>query len=366
MFLVLIGTKAQLVKMAPVLHEFYKLSVPHKFILTGQHSETIDDLIEDFQLKKPDLNLVPDNEADSKLKLVKWLFLAWKRLIALPDIKQAQNLIVHGDTLSTLLGAIAGKRLGIPIVHVEAGLRSFSLLHPFPEELVRIIVSRFTNIHFAPGLIPSNHLLKRNGVKNRVINTEQNTILDSLRFVLNSIVISGDHSPYCVVSLHRSENLGSKKRFQQLMKFTRSVSLKIKVKFVLHPVTKIKLDKKGWIDSLSNERIEFINRMNYVSFINLLACSKFLITDGGSNQEEAAYMGLPCLIARHKTERDEGIGKNAVLSNFDAKIMDRFVEAHHQSNWTFQPLPDTKPSEIITSKLLSLYCEGRSKIAPVA
>ena len=338
MHIILVGTKAQLVKMAPVLIELRNREIAHKFVLTGQHSETVDDLITGFCLSSPDDILVPNHEADSKQKLLCWARSAWKTINALPYLDEARSIVVHGDTLSTLLGALLGRKRKIPVVHIEAGLRSFDILNPFPEEIIRILVSKLSTTFYAPGENAVKNLTNNRVPAASIIDTGENTILDSLRIAIssaNSNPLSGE--PYCVVSLHRHENQSSRKRFDLLMEFVFSLSATIHVKFVMHPVTRRKLHQTGWTNRLENQGVKLMDRMSYIPFIALLKSSRFLVTDGGSNQEEAACMGLPCLIARLKTERHDGIGKNAVLSELELPVMNSFVQKHALSEWHAAP-----------------------------
>jgi UDP-N-acetylglucosamine 2-epimerase (non-hydrolysing) len=328
--IVLIGTKAQLVKMAPVIQVLEQRKVPFKFVLTGQHSETMNDLIRSFGIRKPDDILVGRGESDTSMKLLKWLILAFKAVRVREYFRQdPKAIIVHGDTLSTLFGAIIGRLYRIPVAHIEAGLRSFNNFHPFPEEIVRILVSRMAQYHYCPGDWACKNLEGRNG---QVINTVKNTLIDSLNFAQMTHVDFSCGS-YAVVSLHRHENLSNRKRFDFIMNQIVDTSEKINIKFILHPVTKVRLHSSGWMQRLASKQgIELCERMDYVKFVSILSRSQFLITDGGSNQEEASYMKLPCLLMRQFTERQEGLGHNVVLSNYDPDIIHTFVSSNISSS----------------------------------
>ena len=126
------------------------------------------------------------------------------------DLK-GSNLVVHGDTISTMMEALVGRELGMRVYHVEAGVRSHNLLKPFPEEIDFLISSKLARVHFAPGDVPAGNLKK---VKGKVINTQQNTLLDSLRFSQDILLISNIekilNEDYFVFVMHRQENLANK------------------------------------------------------------------------------------------------------------------------------------------------------------
>ncbi|MCB1736862.1 MAG: UDP-N-acetylglucosamine 2-epimerase [Gammaproteobacteria bacterium] len=333
MILVPVGTKAQLIKMAPVLRALDQEGLAYDFVLTGQHSETMSDLITAFGLRAPRYNLVGPGEADSPRKLLAWLFAALRSglgkdsLFANPAYRVC---LVHGDTLSTLVGALLAKRHGIPVAHVEAGLRSHNWFHPFPEELTRIAVSKLADIFYCAGAWACNNVdgLRRKG--SEVVDIHDNTLLDAVRYATRMQAdASPEVQPYAIASIHRYENLRTRARLDFILEQIRIAARYCPIRFVLHPVTRKKLEDTGWMQRLQDEPgIELIPRMDYVRFLGLLGGARFIITDGGSNQEESAYLGLPCLIMRKHTERQEGLGVNAVLSRYDAGVIREFLETH--------------------------------------
>ncbi|TCS41696.1 non-hydrolyzing UDP-N-acetylglucosamine 2-epimerase [Reinekea marinisedimentorum] len=349
---IVIGTKAQLVKMAPIMRELEQQSIPYKFTLTGQHENTINDLISSFQIStKPEL-FTTISERDTTNSVMKWFLSSmWK----IAKEKKSPNKIVvsHGDTLSTLLAAIYAKKIGAQFAHIEAGLRSFNIFNPFPEEIVRVLTSKLTTMHFAPGEWAANNI-KSNSTS--VINTKLNTIIDSLRYALADKpekTRNTNKSEYAVASLHRFENLKNGDRLLFIIDHIEKVSELVPVKFVLHPVTVKELKKRTLFERLEkNPRVELTERMNYVKFTHLLYDSNFLITDGGSNQEEAFYMGLPCLLMRSHTERTEGINSNNMeLSNYNPDTIMQFAHKYSKYNWYIKNLENVYPSKVIVENL---------------
>lgn len=355
---IIIGTKAQLVKMAPVMLALDKYQVNYQFVLTGQHQETMSDLISSFSLKKPDTVLYTKHESDSPVKLLKWFFSssisAWRLR---EDFKKSRGFVVHGDTLSTLWGALFSHLFAVKCIHVEAGLRSFNYLNPFPEELIRVVVTKLSKILFAGGLWAKNNINESNDKS--IIDTNFNTILDSLKFAIEVNTqalrsLDSDKEAFIVVSIHRTENILSNKNFNKIMSLIVSSSKKTKIKMVLHPITRKRLKDTHWFDRLERCGIELIPRMNYVNFMQLLYRSSGLITDGGSNQEEASFLGLPCLLMRKHTERTDGLDSNIILSKLDSHVIENFLSQTINTPWQKKDFPDFSPSEIIAKTLRAL------------
>lgn len=331
MILIPIGTKAQLIKMAPVIKAFEKEGVPFHFVLTGQHQETMEDLITMFDLPKPDYCLAELDEASTKTKLSKWLikiFIKHLRHSSPIASHSYKACIVHGDTMSTLVCALLAKRHKIEVIHLEAGLRSFNYFHPFPEELIRVLVTRLSTMHFSAGQWATENLNKAGKVEN-VFDLKENTLLDSVRIAVNDIATELPievPSEYCIASIHRYENLSNINRFEFIINNLISISKEVEVLFVLHPATKAILKERNYYAKLSESKINMVNRMDYTSFVKLISKSRFVITDGGSNQEECSYLNIPCLLMREATERQEGLNSNVVLSKYSQEVINQFLK----------------------------------------
>lgn len=355
--LVLVGTKAQFIKTAPILLAMDRAGMDYRLVYTGQHSETFAELEQVFGVRGPDDVLVPATEADSAGRLVRWALSFW--VAALSRVRRgswrgARWGIVHGDTASTLLSALALRLAGVRVAHVEAGLRSPRLLSPFPEEIIRRLVSRIASLHLAPDAAAAANL---RGLGGRVVDTGGNTLRDALAIAINALGrvdsrAGGDS--YAIVSLHRSENLGSRRRFDFLIAQVVAVSKVLAVRFVLHPVTRRRLFATGWHRRLAEEPgIELLERMDYVSFVRLMLGARCLLTDGGSNQEEAAMMGLPTLLLRTETERPDGLADGTVqISGLQGDKIREFVLARLGSAWTPRsPQGYPSPSDAIVAAL---------------
>jgi len=349
---IVLGTKAQLIKIAPVMKKLTMSDIDYNYISTGQHKDTIEDILLNFEIKKPDHHIYQGKDITSIFSMLLWSI----KILIVSFIKRKEIfrndkkgiILVHGDTLSTVLGALMGKFAGLKVGHVESGLRSFNIYQPFPEEIFRLITFRLSDVMFCPGDWAVNNLNNYSGVK---INTHVNTLYDSLKFAgpavaeINDVLIPGHK--FAIVTLHRFENVKNKQILTKIVDLLDMVSKEIGLIFILHKITEKKLIKYGLLDRLqTNQRIELRQRYDYFRFIKLISASEFVISDGGSNQEECYYLGKPVLLFRNVTERNEGLGQNAVISKFDENIISNFVRNYTNLKGKVQNI-EKSPSDVI-------------------
>jgi len=318
--------------MAPLLREFERRRHPCRLIFTGQHHATMSALLDDFGIAVEPEHLYRGREVSGIGRMALWLPLVVFRLLRrrrrlFRDAGGNRALVlVHGDTFSTLAGALAGRLAGCPVAHVEAGLRSFSLLNPFPEELTRLLVFRLTDIAFCPGEWAAANMA---GYPVEVVDTGHNTLLDALRLASGG---TGEPDPalparYCVASIHRFENIFFRRRLAWILGAMERIARETDVVFVLHPATAGRLEAAGLMPRLvDNPRIHLRQRMSYMPFVRLLRDAAFVVTDGGSNQEELHYLGKPTLLLRNATERREGLGARTALCRFNDDALSRFLQ----------------------------------------
>jgi len=321
--------------------EFDRRKISYRFIFTGQHQETMDALRQNFNLREPDVILYSGRDITKIGQMILWAFrILWKILWQREKIFGAGTrddvVLTHGDTFSTLLGALAGRLAGKRVAHVESGLRSFRWFHPFPEEITRLLTFRLSNIYFCPGAWATKNLKKYRGEK---VNTQHNTLLDGVRIAVKDsapIPVKTPNTKFVLCSVHRFENIFRKNVLEKIVEQILKISKKFPIMFVLHPPTEQQLKKFGLWEKLKTcERIHLFPRQSFFDFIKILNASEFLITDGGSNQEESFFLGKPCLLFRHATERQEGIGKSAFLSELDPKKIDEFVQNYEKFQGEF-------------------------------
>lgn len=354
---IFLGTKAQLIKMAPIMKLLADRGVPYNFIHSGQHQETISDIISDFQIRSPDYYIANGPDVKRKSQVPKWLYLCTARTgknsVCWAGRKKGDKdiVLVHGDTLSTLAGALAARRMGFQCAHIESGLRSFNMFHPFPEEIIRLVTFRLASILYCPDASAEANVLP---LKKVTINTQGNTMLDATRLAVEASRRS-EYSDFGIVSVHRYENIFNAERFSWIVDRIIGVSKRHRILFIMHPPTEQRLRDSGLYSTLEAQpNIELKKRLGYFDFAGLLANAQFLVTDGGSNQEESSYLGLPCLVMRKATERSEGIGKNVVVSNYDGETITHFFD--HLSNYrTEGVLNSNSPTEIIVNHLSPFY-----------
>lgn len=353
-----IGTRAQLFKMAPIMLECQRRGLQWRWVYAAQHKETMQQTLKTFGLPEPDYTIVKwDTEAKTMGSMGKWMLSMFR---AVPHSKKILGgyigkkhiVLTHGDTFTTWYAALYAKVTRTKVMHVESGLRSFNMLKPFPEEINRLITFRLSDYYACPGQWAVDNLKKYKGVK---INTQENTQIDTIRFGLahaDEATFELPQRKYVVVSLHRYENIFKQERFEQIIQQLENISQHFLLLMVQHPATLIQLDKFGFRERLEkNKNIQLLPRLEYLPFVKAIKHSEFVITDGGGNQEELYHMGKPTLIFRNETERQEGLGTTAVISKLDPAIIDEFVANYHQ--YEHPPTASTlSPSKIIVDKLV--------------
>jgi len=351
---IVIGTKAQLVKMAPIMRELEHRSIRYRYLSTGQHKDTIEDLLANFQLSPAEIRLYEGDDTVSVKSTIFWflrlLFLAFfkRKSVFGDDVKKSDVVLVHGDTLSTLVGAVMGRVAGLKVGHVESGLRSFRLFHPFPEEITRVLVFRLSHYFFCPDNIAIENLKKVKGVK---VNTLGNTLYDSLSLALDSEKQqeqAARRKNYAIVTLHRYENFNNASSAARVVELIEMAATRIKLIFVMHKPTVRALNKYHLYARIKeNENIELVPRMDYFSFISLVGKAEFLISDGGSNQEECFYLGKPVLLLRDASERQEGIGENCVISHYDREIVKKFLISYESLSRDKRVMSSSPSSNVV-------------------
>jgi UDP-N-acetylglucosamine 2-epimerase (non-hydrolysing) len=349
---IVIGTRAQLIKTAPVMQELQKRKIPYYFLHTGQHSDTFAETLADFKIKAPDKVLLQGNqEAKTMFKLANWGVVAFGKLFQAQKILPFKDgmIMVHGDTPSAIWGATLGKLTRQRVFHLESGLRSYNIFQPFPEELIRMILPHFVDIHTPPGDWAMNNIRNLNGTK---INTIHNTAVDALRYISSNY--PADKLPqeaFVIASFHRVENLYHRGRLQSIINTVERIAENFLVIFPMHPVTKKQLAKNGHLQTLQNNpQIQLYDRLPYAQFVPLLNSCEFIITDSGSMQEELVWLGIPTLVFRDATERQEGLGRNVVLSHYRSESIDKFLQNPQQYRFPAF-FPEVSPSAILVDWL---------------
>ncbi len=351
-----VGTRAQLIKVAPVLVACQRRQLAAHLIMTGQHYETMQDLIDEFGISTPISHAIVGREHATVGSLLRWLPAAYSGLVrGLSDLSRQHgplSVVVHGDTLSTVVGAVAAKRTRNSVVHLESGLTSGRIWDPFPEELSRRVVFRMTDVAFCPNEAAATQMRQFRSCA--AINTNGNTIVDAVRLSGPFRKWQSADRPYVVASLHRFQNLFNSARLEYLVAAIEEISQAYLVHFVLHPATRKRLESTGLLSRLqSHPAINLSPRLGYKQFINLAAGADCVLTDGGSNQEELAALGVPTIIMRETTERPDGLGRNAIMEGMMGcgaarYVMERRFESLRRSR---ELQADLGPSDLIARVL---------------
>ena len=319
--------------MAPVMREFDNRGISYNFIDAGQHPGLTGEISREFGLRSPDVFLrKSQNNITSLGQAIAWTASSISRA-AFKKRQVQRNVflnrrgicLIHGDTLTTLISLIYAKRCGLKVAHVEAGLRSYRIFDPFPEEIIRLLAMRFSDILFAPSDWAYENL-HRMGYGNRTINLGGNTVQDSVKSAKLMFKFHGPPIKYSLTTIHRTETIYSRSRLRDIVDLLERISNSCQVLFVLHEPTNDRLKHYGFYERLKrNPNIELLPLRPYLEFLKLLSEAEFVITDGGSIQEECYFLGVPTLIMRTRTERQEGLGETAMLSNFSRDKIDKFI-----------------------------------------
>jgi UDP-N-acetylglucosamine 2-epimerase (non-hydrolysing) len=351
-----IGTKAQFIKMAPIMVEFQKRDIRFRYIDSGQHAALTRRLRECFGIREPDICFHESGDVTSIMDAVGWSCklslkcLKGKRWLRKHIFPGGGICLIHGDTISTLLGILMARAARIKVGHVEAGLRSFNILHPFPEELIRIHCMKRSHILFAPSEEAESNL-RNMKIRGQVVRIDGNTVVDSLRLMKNlKSTVKIPSERFALATCHRLETITRRKNLEKVVLLLNHLCQQIKIIFVTHEPTRKYLKRFGLLEKL-NQEIDLLDMLDYLDFTSLLQSAKMVLTDGGSIQEECAYLNKPCLILRKRTERPDGLGKNAMLWGFDNSILEEFLS---KAKSTVETSPELwpRPSEEIVDNLL--------------
>ncbi len=319
--LVVFGTRPEALKMIPVIKELKKSNIHFitKICITGQHKDMLDQVLDLFKIKPDfDLNLMTHNQTLSSLTS--------KILISFEKVLKKFNphlVLVHGDTNTTFSVSLSCFYNRISVGHVEAGLRTFNLNSPWPEEFNRQITSKLSNFHFAPTNLSKSNLLNENFSDKKIIVTG-NTIIDTLFLTLKMLKKNKEVFNYfnkehninfdkkiILITGHRRENFGE--GFLNICDALIKLSKKYPEIDFVYPVHQNPNVKNVVLGKLSqNKNIMLIQPLDYVKFVFLMSKSNIILTDSGGIQEEAPSLNIPVLVMRDTTERPEAIQYNKV------------------------------------------------------
>ncbi len=351
-----IGTRAQFIKVAPVMRVMKDKGLAYTLIYTAQHQENIKEILDVFDLPEPDMVMYDHAEANTRTSFVRWFIVILMKIVfrAKEYVPVPGVLLTHGDTFSAWLAALLGKRAGCLVGHIESGCRSYNIFSPFPEEISRLIVFQLADLYFCSDETAVGNLLRYKG---ETINLGANTMLDGVRYALqysSRTRFAFQNSPYGIVSIHRFENIFTNRLSKTILPLLMHISRTRRLVLTLHPTTRERLTALGLYNELANHSNMVLHeRFNFVDWISVCSGADFVITDGGSNQQELSYLGVPTLLLRNETESPEGLGRNIVLSKFDEELIAAFIQLPEKYR-RLPALGDVFPSEKIVQKICAL------------
>jgi UDP-N-acetylglucosamine 2-epimerase (non-hydrolysing) len=355
--LVVFGTTGELIKLAPVLLRLDGRGHQYLLATTGQQVQQIPSFLEQFGLRQPDVWLARGARGrDLRVNrdIPGWLLDVARSSARLrPRIRAALRdgpgpplVLVHGDTMTTVLGAATGRALRVAVAHIEGGLRSYDLRHPFPEELNRKVASALSRIDYAPGAWAASNLRGSD-----VVDTGSNTIRDSLELVPDGEPpFELPKKPFGVVSLHRFELLNNGRLLTQTLELLAEAARRTPLLFIDHPVTVAAIERFRLQRHFDGKTFVPVVRLPFFDFVRVVRRSAFVVTDSGGSQEECFYLDVPCLVHRVRTERREGLGENVVLSEMRTDVIEDFLADPSRFRRRTE-FPAVSPSDVIVDDL---------------
>ncbi len=312
--LVMFGTRPEAIKMCPVVNELKKRRNVEVFTcVSGQHRELLSSVLNSFGVRADyDLNIM--RERQTLFDITSSILEKFKEVIddVRPDI-----VLVHGDTSTAFAASLACFYMGVPVGHIEAGLRSGNIFEPYPEEFNRRAISLVSHYDFAPTLLAKENLTKEGKDEKRIFVTG-NTVIDALKttvtdnYTHKELEWANDKNGRMIIlTSHRRENIGEPMRsvFRAVKRVAEERKY-VRIIYPVHPNPRVREIAQSEFFGVGN--IHIIEPLDVIDFHNFIARSYLIITDSGGIQEEASALGKPVLILRNNTERPEGVKTGAL------------------------------------------------------
>jgi len=351
---VIIGTRPEIIKMAPVIRELERQGREYFILHTGQHYSYNLDRVFFEQLKLPsskyNLEVGSGSPAEQTAKILSGVEKVLEQ--ESPDV-----VLVEGDTNSVLASALAAVKLHIKVGHVEAGLRSYD--RNMPEEINRILADHCSDFLFAP-TDKAKAILRGEGIPEEKIFITGNTIVDAIYQNLeiakgsaNTINTLGlKPKEYFLVTVHRQENVDNQTRFASILEGLDGVAAEFEMPVIypIHPHSRKTMAEFG----LQPRGLRLVEPMDFLSFLQLESSARLILTDSGGVQEEACILSVPCVTLRDNTERPETleVGSNILASVSPDRILEYTrLMLNRENNWV-NPFGDGKAGERIVEILL--------------
>lgn len=343
---IVLGTRPEIIKMAPIIRECRRRKLDYFVLHTGQHYSYNMDKVFFEQLKLPGAKYNLDVGSGTHGEQTARILQGVEKVLVKekPDV-----VLVEGDTNTVMAGALAAAKLHIKVGHVESGLRSFD--RNMPEEINRIVADHVSDYLFAPTENAKQNLLKE-GIDKERISVTGNTIVDAVYQNLKIAEkmknrLNLKPKGYFLVTAHRQENVDVKERFEGIIKGLERIAseFRIPVVYPIHPRAKKMMNHFG----LEANGIELIEPVDYLSFLQLEANARLVLTDSGGVQEEACILRIPCVTLRDNTERPEtlDVGSNILAGTSPERISEMVrIMLKRENNWK-NPFGDGKAGKRI-------------------
>jgi len=358
------GTRPEAIKMAPLVKELEKRKEIKSIVcVTAQHREMLDQVLETFQIKPDyDLDIMKQGQSLGEITVR-----ALKGLEEVIKKEKPKMVLVHGDTTTTFVGALAAFYNQAAIGHVEAGLRTWDKYSPYPEEMNRQMVDRLADLYFAPTDLSKENLIKENIDSSKIIVTG-NTAIDAMATTVcddyqhPELDWIKDNEKMILLTAHRRENLGDPMRsiFKGIKRIIDELS-DVKVIYPIHMNPLVRGVAKEVFDGC--DRIKLIEPLEVFDFHNFQNKSYIILTDSGGIQEEAPSLGKPVLVLRDTTERPEGITAGTLkLAGTDEETIYKLTtelldnkETYEKMSKASNPYGDGKASERIVDAIIEHF-----------
>lgn len=305
--MIVFGTRPEAIKMCPLVNELKsRENLITKVCVTGQHRQMLDQVLYAFQVV-PDYDLSIMKDKQTLFDITTNILGRIKEVL---ESEKPDVVLVHGDTSTTFVTALACYYMQIPVGHVEAGLRTYNIYSPYPEEFNREAVGIISQYNFAPTEISKQNLI-REGKNPETVYVTGNTVIDALKTTVkedyyNSELEWAADSRLILLTAHRRENLGEP--MHRMFRAIRRIVEETPDVKVIYPIHMNPVVRKAADEELGdNDRIRLIEPLDVLDFHNFMARSYLILTDSGGIQEEAPSLGKPVLVMRDTTERPEGI-----------------------------------------------------------
>jgi UDP-N-acetylglucosamine 2-epimerase (non-hydrolysing) len=369
--LCVVGARPNFMKIAPIMAALRKPDFGLEAVLvhTGQHYDPSmnDSFFEDLGIPPPNINL----EVGSSTHAVQTAEIM-RRFEPVLDTEQPAAILVVGDVNSTIACALVAAKKGVPVVHVEAGLRSYD--RDMPEEINRVLTDQISDLLFTTERSALDNL-RREGIDAERVHFVGNVMIDSLMrslekatpsaTTLASAGLSAPEAGYALLTLHRPSNVDDPEVLGRLLETFRDIADRLPIVFPMHPRTRARIESAGLQGQLEHPGLRRLPPINYLAMLGLMRNARMVLTDSGGIQEETTALGVPCITLRNNTERPITAeeGTNVVVGQDPQRILES-VDDVLQTGGKVGRVPeywDGKAAERIVAVLRGTYATSHPR-----